>query len=363
MIKKSIICSVFFVVIISGFSATVSGFVSDSSNGERLSYITVIVHGTQIGAYTNKEGYFVLNNVPIGEIELIFANISYKQKRIKKLIKDDLDDIFLKVELEKESILLDEVTVTESRVKKDINSREVIVSNIVQTTEDLLDIPQIADADVFRAIQVLPGVTSISDFSSGLYVRGGSPDQNLILLDETDVYNPSHFGGIFSTFNTDAIESVDLSKGGFPARYGGRLSSVMNVTNLDGNRKHHQGVSRVSFISSSATVQGPWQIKSQKGSYMASFRRTYLELFQQFLDGIPDYYFYDGHAKINWDITEKDKFTSSFYFGKDKLTFDFGSDLILDWGNETFYKSMDSRVQCTIVFSLHYFWESFWIEF
>jgi len=317
------------------YSASLSGFISNADNGERLNYATVIIVNSGQGAYSNNDGYFVINDIPLGEIEIRISHINYKPVTLHRNIKDNLDDTFIRIELDKRAFLMESVTVTEDRYRKQINSREIVASNIVQTTDELLDIPQIADADVFRAIQVLPGVSSISDFSSGLYIRGGSPDQNLILLDETDVYNPSHFGGIFSTFNTDAIASVELMKGGFPARFGGRLSSVMNVSNLDGNRKGHQGVARSSFISSSATIQGPWQIQNQSGSYMASFRRTYLELYKQFMPSLPDYYFYDGHIKLNWDVTEKDKLQTSFYFGKDALGMEMGFDALLDWGNET----------------------------
>ena len=253
-------------------AVTISGYVSDAENGERIPYVSVVVRGTKLGSLTNKEGYFVINNVPAGKIEISFSNIAYKQSIVTEKIADNIDDKFLKVELEKTAIELEGYTVTEKEFKSKINSREISVSSVLQTTSDLQAVPQIADVDVFRSIQVLPGVSSLFDFSSGLYVRGGSTDQNLILLDDIDIYNPNHFGGIFSTFNTDTVENVELIKGGFPANYGGRLSSVLDVTNLDGNRKYHQGVARISLVSANSTLQGPWRIGSQKGSYMASFR-------------------------------------------------------------------------------------------
>ncbi|MFC1887264.1 TonB-dependent receptor domain-containing protein [Candidatus Cloacimonadota bacterium] len=322
----------------SAFSATISGFISNAANGEAIPYSSAILKGTTLGGLCNSEGYFVINNVPQGKAVLVVSNTAFEKKTIELEIISAEDDQFFRLELEKKTILMEGVQVTEKKKKREINSREIIVSSELQTTDEILEIPQVGDPDVFRAIQVLPGVTSISDFSSGLYVRGGSHDQNLILLDETDVYNPNHFGGIFSTFNTDAVESVELLKGGFPARYGGRLSSVMNVTNRDGNRKHHQGVARISLITSSATIEGPWKLGIQTGSYMASFRRTYLELMDKLAPSmdLPDYYFYDGHAKVNWDISQKDKITTSTYFGKDKLDLDFGSKLLISWGNETY---------------------------
>jgi len=320
------------------FSASISGFITNINNGESIPYSSAIIKGTNLGALSNNEGYFVINNVPNGKISLVISNIAYERKIIELEINSVNDDHFFRIELTKKAIVMEGLEVREKKHKREINSREIVVSSVLQSTDEILIIPQVGDPDVFRAIQVLPGVTSISDFSSGLYVRGGSPDQNLILLDDTDVYNPNHFGGIFSTFNTDAIENVELLKGGFPARYGGRLSSVMNVTNRDGNRKHHQGIARTSLITSSLTLEGPWKLGIQKGSYMASFRRTYLELMDKLSPGLdlPDYYFYDGHTKINWDISKKDKISTSAYFGKDRLKFDFGSDMIISWGNETY---------------------------
>jgi len=330
--RKLMLYCVMMFVITSSFAVTVSGFVLDKTNGERIAYSSVIVVGTKQGTLTNKEGYFVLNNVPAGKVEYFITHTAYKPAKVIKMTEDSEAEIFFRVELDKSLISVEGMEVNAEKYDLDINSRELKVSNVLRTTEDLTSIPQIADADVFRALQVLPGVSAMSDFSSGLYVRGGSPDQNLILLDETDVYNPSHFGGIFSTFNTDAIENVELMKGGFPAKYGGRLSSVLDVTNLDGNRKYHQGVARLSLISANTTQQGPWA----KGSYMLSFRRTYIDLIAKLADlEIPDYYFYDGHAKFTWDMSQKDKITASCYFGKDDLSMDIGMKMGLDWGNET----------------------------
>ncbi|MDO9577931.1 MAG: TonB-dependent receptor [Candidatus Cloacimonadales bacterium] len=331
--KKIFFLAFLFLLLYHIQAATVSGFVLDKTNGERIAYASVLITGTNQGALTNKEGYFVINNVPTGKVEFFISNIAYKPEKVIQMIELPDEDIFFRVELEKAMIEVEGISVSEKKFEREINSREIVVSNVLRTTEDLNSIPSIADADVFRALQVLPGVSAMSDFSSGLYVRGGSPDQNLILLDNTDVYNPSHFGGIFSTFNTDAIENVELMKGGFPAKYGGRLSSVLDVTNLDGNRKHHQGVARISLISTSATLQGPWA----KGSYMVSFRRTYIDLLAKLANiEIPDYYFYDGHAKLTWDLSEKDKITTSCYFGKDRLGMDYGMKMLLSWGNETY---------------------------
>ncbi len=164
-------------------AVTISGFVSNAENGERIPYISVVIRGTNLGVFTNKEGYFIINSVPTGKIEIAFSNIAFKQLIITEMVKDELDNKFLNVELEKFTIKMEGISVTAQKYKEKINSREIIVSNVLRTTEDLQAIPQIADSDVFRAIQVLPGVSALSDFSSGLYIRGGSPDQNLIPLE------------------------------------------------------------------------------------------------------------------------------------------------------------------------------------
>ena len=317
-------------------AATISGFITRKDSAEPLQYVNVRVSETKAGTQTNKKGYYVITVPSAGNYTMTVSMISYSKVTQPFEIMTSNDDITLDVALDKASVEMNKVTVTGNRLDKDVvNTPNIKVSTITQTTEDILNTVSVAEADVFRSVLTLPGVTPISDFSSGLYVRGGSPDQNLILLDDIDVYNPNHFGGIFSTFNTDAVESVELMKGGFPAKYGGRLSSVLDVTNRQGNRKYHQGVARLSLISASTTMEGPWEIGSEKGSYMGSFRRTYLDALKQAFD-LPDYYFYDGHWKLNWDMGNRNKLSTSMYFGKDNLEMDLGDKFHMDWGNKTF---------------------------
>lgn len=317
-------------------AAKINGFITDEKNGERIPYATVLVKGTTKGSQTNQEGYFLLKNLYDGEYVIKVQQIGYQSKEINIAIDDINSSIFKEISLVPKAVEIEgtEVIGKRDKLDLDLDSRIVSVSKIRQSTNELKEISYIAEADVFRAIQTLPGVTPISDFSSGLYVRGGSSDQNLILLDGVDVYNPNHFGGLFSTFNTDAIQNVELMKGGFSAKYGGRLSSVLELNNLDGNRKEIEGISRVSLITASTTVQSPWKIHGQSGSMMGSFRRTYLDLVAMSFD-LPDYYFYDGHFKFNWDLPNNDKMVTSFYYGKDKLSFDMGESINIEWGNET----------------------------
>ena len=317
------------------YGVNISGMITDKTNGQPVEYANVIIKETEQGGYSNFRGYFVITNVPSGSYTLFVSHVSFNVS--EQRIKVGSDNLFLNIELNARSIQMEEMVVSSKSDKPSVNTREIVISHVSRTTKQLLDVVQVAEPDVFRSILTLPGVTPIADFSSGMYVRGGTPDQNQILLDHIEVYNPTHFGGLFSTFNTDAVNNVDLMKGGFPAKYGGRLSSVLEVQNRDGNRKHHQGVARLSLISLSATQEGPWKLGDESGSYMGSFRRSYLELMQKAIDIIPDYYFYDGHLKFNWDISDHDKVMVSTYFGYDQLNLGLGSAFGIDlgWGNRT----------------------------
>lgn len=318
------------------YAATVSGIVTNAANGQPIEFASVVIKETSQGAFSNNKGYFVITDLKGGNFTLVISHVSFNVKEIEISIKHIREDVYVKAELISRAIAMEEITVSANADRENVNTREIVVSQISRNTKQLLDVVQLAEPDVFRSIITLPGVTPIADFSAGMYIRGGSPDQNQILLDDIDVYNPSHFGGLFSTFNTDAVESVDLMKGGFPAKYGGRMSSVLDVRNRDGNRKHHQGVARLSLISLSTTLEGPWKLGSETGSYMGSFRRSYLDAMRKVITSIPEYYFYDGHAKVNWDMGKKDRLMISSYFGYDKLKLDVGSDFILGWGNNTF---------------------------
>ncbi len=217
-------------------------------------------------------------------------------------------------------------------VNADHKKLTIETSKLTMHTRELQTVPMVVEGDLLRAVQTMPGVSSLSDFSAGLYVRGGSPDQNLILLDDMDVYNPSHLFGFFSTFNVDAVKTVDLQKSGYPARYGGRLSSLLDVHDRDGNRKQYEGVIRSSIIASSATIEGPWR----HGSWMASGRHTYIEPLARAMKIDLPYKFYDLHGKFNYDPGTNDRASLSYYKGKDRLDWDkSGLDVVLDWGNDT----------------------------
>ena len=317
---------------------TVSGFVYDQSTGEALIGANVFIKELNTGATTNLSGYFVIPNVPVGSRLITVSYIGYKSLTKNITVRKNKNDI-LKFELELAAIQTSEIIVTGDSVRIIDKLFEKPVSKIELNSKQINSIPKIIEADLLRSLQTLPGIQPLSDFSSALYIRGGTPDQNLYMIDGTDVYNPEHAFGLFSTFNTNAIKKIELSKGGFGAEYGGRLSSVLNVTNLDGNRNNFEGDVSISLISASTTIQAPI---GSIGSLSGSFRRTYIDqTYAKFVKDIPDYYFYDGNFKAFLDLGEEDKLVISFYGGQDKLDFLFEKDnpnspgFYYDWGNKT----------------------------
>jgi len=315
---------------------TYSGFVYDENKGEAIVGAIVYIKELKRGASTNVAGYFTIPNLKAGKYTIQISSVGY-ETRIKNIeLKNNLSEniyILPTSYMKKEIVVVaDSVNLSEKLYTKSLS---VVELSPVQISK----IPQFVESDLLRSLQTLPGILTISDFSSALYVRGGTPDQNLYLLDGTDVYNPEHAFGFFSTFNTDAIKKVEFIKGGFGAEYGGRLSSVLNVINLDGNRNNFEGALNISLLSSRLTLQTPL---SDFGSLSASFRRTYLDAFAaKISDDIPDYYFYDGNLKAFFDLSDKDKLSISFYGGKDNLFYKFDKkktdspELTYNWGNRT----------------------------
>ena len=234
--------------------ASVNGYVRDAKNGETLISVNVVLEGTNKGAATNSSGYYSITNLDAGTYTIRVSYIGFKLYKREISLSED-QNLRLDINLEPEDLLLGEVVVVDETYKEE--SRNVGVSQIQVNL--IKELPSVLEADVFRSIQLLPGVKAASDFSSGLYIRGGSPDQTLILLDRTTVYNPSHFFGFFSTFNPDAIKDVRLYKGGYPATYGGRLGSVLDIYNKDGNRNEFEGTATVGLLASRVAIEGPYK--------------------------------------------------------------------------------------------------------
>ena len=315
-------------------TASINGFIRDDASGEPISYANVFLSNSSLGAATNSDGYFVISEIPLGLYELNATMIGYAV--FKKKVDLSLgESIRLEIRLIEEAIKGTEVLVTAERQKFE---RSMESSQIALDLREINSAPAFVEPDVFRTLQMLPGVQTTSDFSSALYVRGSTPDQNLIMLDGIAVYNPYHLGGIFSTFNTDAIKEADFHAGGFPARYGGRMGAILNVINREGNTEKITGSANLSLISSKALIEGPipkW--KGMKGSWMISGRRTYIDKVVDALalpsgsknsDGsdVPlrfPYYFYDYQIKANLDIDQDHRLTFTRFYGDDVLDFSY----------------------------------------
>lgn len=311
-----------------GRDATLNGYVVDSTNNETVVGATITVKGTRLGAFTNKSGFFVVKNIPPGKQTVVVTSVGFERREVAMEFSAG-ESRKVSIALTPKSLLSKEVTVTAQR---DEEKRQIDISRVNIPVEQLKQLRIGGEADVFRSLQYLPGILTSSQISSGLYIRGGSPDQNLVLLDGSTVYNPSHLLGFFSAFNPDAIKDVDLIKGGFPAEFGGRLSAVLNLTQKDGNRNEFEGVASLGAISSRATLQGPLG----KGSWFVGGRRTYLDLLLAAMpedkdNPLPTFNFWDVNGKITQDITDNDRVSLSGFYSADNLGLS-GNDIDFDIG-------------------------------
>jgi len=336
---------------------TINGFVYDVTNGETLIGANVYIDKLMIGSSTNLSGYYVIPDIPAGEYTLICDYIGYQTYSQK--IKIELGkEIRINIMMYEEALIAETIVVEAESIRTVEKLFNQPISKVELSPMEIKKVPQIAETDLLRSLQTLPGIVPVSDFSSALYVRGGGADQNLYLIDGSDVYNPEHAFGLFSTFNTDAIKHVDLSKGGFGAQHGGRLSSIMNVTYLDGNREKFEGIASVSLLSAKATLQMPL---GKIGSISGSFRRTYFDqTVARFIDDIPDYYFYDGNLKAFFDLDANNKITISFFRGRDNLDFIFNEDAEEKAGFQFNWGNMTGSIRWIKVFNPKFF-ANFWI--
>ncbi|HKL88591.1 MAG TPA: carboxypeptidase-like regulatory domain-containing protein, partial [Salinibacter sp.] len=322
-------------------TASLRGYVRDASTGETLLQANVLVQGAGQGTATNNEGYYALRGLEPGTYVVLFSYVGFQAQR-EEITLSAGEERRLDVELTPAELQADEVVVTGEGDDEEIE-RQIGTDRL--STAAITQLPSVLQPDVFRSLSLLPGVTTASDYSSNLYIRGGGPDQTLVLLDGTTVYNPTHFFGFFSTFNPDAIKDVQLYKGAYPAKYGGRLGSVVSIYNKDGNRRETTGGLSVGLLASPAYVEGPYggSDDDPAGSYMVAVRRSTLEpvlaaLRRADTDGIPDSFsFYDVNAKINYDAGPNDKLSLSFYGGQDFLVIEPQEDTRFDvnYGNQT----------------------------
>ena len=316
---------------------TLNGYVKDSLSGETIIGASVSVNGQSRGVTSNQYGFYSLT-LDEGEYEIQVSHVSYIGRVVPVSLRANQT---LNFGLLSKSALINEVVVYSK--KRDGNVKNAQMGKIDLTMNQVRAIPAfMGEVDILKAIQLLPGVQSAGEGNAGFYVRGGGPDQNLIMLDDAVVYNTGHLFGFFSIFNGDAIKNVSLIKGGMPAQYGGRLSSVLDVTMKEGNINKFQTEGGIGLIASRFSVQGP--IQKEKASFIISARRTYIDaLVKPFVSKSSSfygsgYYFYDMNAKVNYRFSDKDRLYLSGYFGRD--VFDFRNskrsfNTNIPWGNST----------------------------
>ncbi|MBT5056303.1 MAG: TonB-dependent receptor plug domain-containing protein, partial [Gemmatimonadetes bacterium] len=301
-------------------ATTLAGYIRNAADGEEVGLSVVALPGLQLGGLANERGYFAIRNVPAGRHLLVVSHIGYQSYRDSV---DVADDVLLEIRLRREAIMGDETVITADRDAEAELERVIQTSFLTLAPELLQQLPATGEADLLRSLQLLPGIQAASDISSGLYVRGGGPDQTLILLDDIPLYNPSHAFGFFSTFNPEAVRDVQLYKGAYPANYGGNLGAVLDVSNRDGNREKTSLSGGVSLVSTRLLAEGP----VGEGSWMMSGRRTYLDPLLAAIRSsgtdVPNYFFYDLNAKITQPLGDGgDNLLVSAYFGRDDLDFD-----------------------------------------
>ena len=304
---------------------TISGYVMDAASKETLIGATVFDKNSGKGCATNSYGFYTLT-LDQGQVDLQVSYVGYNQRNEAFELKENLTMNFALTT----NIELDEVVVEATRAT--VSARSPQMSVIELPVQQIKSIPTLfGEADVLKAIQLLPGVQNGSEASAGMYVRGGGPDENLLLLDGVPVYNVNHMMGFFSVFNPDALKNVTLYKGSFPAHFGGRLSSVVDIRMKEGDMQQYHGNVSVGLISSKLNFEGP--IVKDKLSFNLSFRRTYGDLLmkpalwiaRRYQDDMSKlkagYYFYDFNGKLNWKISDKDRLYLSFYSGDDAIYF------------------------------------------
>jgi hypothetical protein len=314
---------------------TFNGYIKDSTNGESVISASISANGKSI--MSNQYGFFSIT-LEEGEYDILVSHVSFLTQSFHLSLHSNVQrNIFL---LPRSSALAEVVVFSKQR---DANVKNAQMGKVDLSINQIKNIPAfLGEVDILKTIQLMPGVRNAGEGNAGFYVRGGGPDQNLILLDDAVVYNTGHLFGFFSIFNSDAIKNVSLIKGGMPAQYGGRLSSVLDVSMKEGNTNKFQTEGGIGLIASRLSVQGP--IKKDKASFIVSARRTYIDaLMKPFISKSSNfygsgYYFYDMNAKINYRFSDKDRLYLSGYFGRDVFTFKNAEQSFranIPWGNST----------------------------
>ena len=316
---------------------TLNGYIKDSLSGESIIGASIIINGASKGVTSNQYGFYSIT-LDSGTYVISVSHISYVSKAIRVNLDSNLTFDF---NLIPKSASLNEVVIYSKR--RDGNVKNAQMGKIDLSIGQIKNIPALlGEVDILKAIQLLPGIQNAGEGNAGFYVRGGGPDQNLIMLDDAVVYNTGHLFGFFSIFNSDAIKDVSLIKGGMPAQYGGRLSSVLDISMKDGNINRLEMEGGIGLIASRFSIQGP--IRKNKASFIVSARRTYIDaLVKPFIKSSSSfhgsgYYFYDLNAKVNYRFSEKDRLYLSGYFGRDVFDFNNSKQSFktnIPWGNST----------------------------
>ena len=318
-------------------SYTISGYITDSLTGEFLLGANLYVADDQgKGVASNTYGFYSLT-LPEGQYDLVSSYLGYNSYEFSINLNRDIEK---NIPLQAISIISDEVVITDEREDENVETTEM--SRVDLEIEEIKKLPALlGEVDIIKTLQLLPGIQASGEGNAGLFVRGGGPDQNLILLDEAVVYNTGHLFGFFSVFNPDAIKNVSMMKGGVPSKYGGRISSVLDITMKEGNNQEFTLDGGIGLIASRLTVQGP--IVRDKSSFILSGRRTYaLDLAQPAIDNTDfagtNYFFYDVNAKVNYIFDNKNRIFASGYFGRDVFKFNNNErnfNIDIPWGNTT----------------------------
>lgn len=305
-----------FIILLTSFFAfsqekyTISGTVTDNKNKETLIGVSIYFVETKASTTTNEYGFYSMT-LPEGKHTLLITNLGYQTTEQEISLTQNLKSNFSLTENFQQ---LDEVVITDNKKRADIRKAEMSVNKLsIQTVKQMPVI--LGEVDILKSILNLPGVTNAGEGQSGFNVRGGSADQNLVLLDEATIYNSSHLFGFFSVFNADAIKDLKLFKGGIPARYGGRLSSVLDIYQKEGNKNGFHMNGGIGLITSRLLAEGP--IKKGKGSFLIAGRGSYAHLFLKLVDNPNSAYFYDLNTKLSYDLNEKNNLYLSGYFGRD----------------------------------------------
>ncbi|MCE2937422.1 MAG: TonB-dependent receptor [Cyclobacteriaceae bacterium] len=329
MQRKLILIGILLSITLMGIAqnnATLSGYIRDESTGEELIGATIQVQGTSTGTVTNAYGFYSLT-LQAGTYRFVVSYVGYNPYIFEMNLTGNQT---LNFQLKQEANELEEVVVKGEAENSNVTVNQMSVARLEPKL--VKELPAVlGEPDIIRSLQLLPGVTTVADGAAGFNVRGGSVDQNLILLDEGTLYNSSHLFGLFSVANPDAVKSVELFKGGIPARYGGRVSSVLDIRQREGNMKEFNGEAGIGLISARALVEGPF-IKD-KSSYMVAARRSYGDLFLPLIDNTSTAYFYDLNMKTNLIVNDRNRLFLSGYFGRDR--FSLGSIFNSSWGNAT----------------------------